>query len=124
MIDKSSVIFGNPQPKKVVKGAEKSKAKYIKKYGDDSNADYKISFKDIDTLDFIKTSNIVFGEENQKFEKNALIVGNIRMGFGHYRISIAMASAAKEPPPPSPNMATCEFLSFSIASLPKTSSLL
>lgn len=95
MTDKSSVIFGNPMPKKVVKGAEKSKKKYIKKYGDDSNKDYKISFKDINTLDFIKTSNIVFGDENQKFEDNALIVGNIRMGFGHYRISIAMASAAR-----------------------------
>ena len=95
MTDKTSVIFNNPMPKKVIKGAEKSKRKYIKKYGDDSRADYKISFKDIPTLDFINTSNIVFGEDNQKFEDNALIVGNIRMGFGHYRISIAMASAAK-----------------------------
>ena len=95
MTDKTSVIFNNPMPKKVIKGAEKSKRKYIKKYGDDSRTDYKISFKDIPTLDFINTSNIVFGEDNQKFEDNALIVGNIRMGFGHYRISIAMASAAK-----------------------------
>ncbi len=81
--------------KGTIKGAEKSKKKYIKKYGDDSNTDYKIGFKDIDTLDFIKASNIVFSEENTKFEDNALIVGNIRMGFGHYRISIAMASAAR-----------------------------
>ena len=95
MSDKSASIFGNPMPEKVVKSADKSKAKYIKKYGDDSQKDYKIAFKDIDTLDFLGASNIVFGEENQKFEDNALIVGNIRMGFGHYRISIAMASAAK-----------------------------
>ena len=95
MSDKSSLIFGNPMPKKVVKGANKSKKKYIKKYGDDSKADYKINFKDIDTLDYIKASNIVFGENNQKFDEKALIVGNIRMGFGHYRISIAMASAAR-----------------------------
>ena len=94
-MDKSSVIFGNPISAKAVKGAIKSKQKYIKKYGDDTNSDYKISFKDIDTLDFIGASNIVFGEENQKFDSNALIVGNIRMGFGHYRISIAMASCAK-----------------------------
>ena len=94
-MDKTSSIFNNPQPKKVIKAANKSKAKYIKKYGDDSNADYKISFKSIPTLDFIGADNIVFGEENQKFEDNALIVGNIRMGFGHYRISIAMASAAR-----------------------------
>ena len=50
-MDKTSSIFNNPMPSKVIKGAEKSKAKYIKKYGDDSQADYKISFKEIPTLD-------------------------------------------------------------------------
>lgn len=95
MADKTAVIFGNPMSKGTIRGAEKSKAGYIKKYGDDSSKDYKIGFKDIPTLDFINASNIVFAEENTKFEKNALIVGNIRMGFGHYRISIAMASAAR-----------------------------
>ncbi len=95
MIDKSSVIFGNEIDKKTIKGANKSKAKYIKKYGDDSTSDYKIAFKDIDTLDFLDASNIIFGERNEAFSENALIVGNIRMGFGHYRISIAMASCAK-----------------------------
>ena len=95
MKDRSSVIFNNPIDKSTVKKAIKSKAKYIKKYGDDSEKDYKIGFQDIDTLDFIGASNIVFSEKNQKFEDNALIVGNIRMGFGHYRISIAIASAAR-----------------------------
>ena len=95
MIDRTEVIFGNEIDKKTVKKAQKSKAAYIKKFGDDGDKDYKISFKDIDTLDFIGASDIVFGEENQKFDDNALIVGNIRMGFGHYRISIAMASCAR-----------------------------
>ena len=95
MKDRTSVIFNNQIDKKTIKKAEKSKAKYIKKYGDDSSKDYKISFEKIPTLDFINVSNIVFGNENQELPKNALIVGNIRMGFGHYRISIAMASAAK-----------------------------
>ena len=95
MKDKSSVIFNNKIDEKTIKGANKSKAKYIKKYGDDSNADYKINFKPIDTLDFIGADNIIFGDSNQKFDEKALIVGNIRMGFGHYRISIAMASAAR-----------------------------
>ena len=95
MKDKSSVIFNNQIDEKTIKGANKSKAKYIKKYGDDSNADYKINFKPIDTLDFIGADNIIFGDSNQKFDEKALIVGNIRMGFGHYRISIAMASAAR-----------------------------
>ena len=94
-MDKSSIIFGNKIDEKTVKKAEKGKQKYIKEFGDDSGKDYKISFKPIDTLDFIGADNIVFGESNQKFDENALIVGNIRMGFGHYRISIAMASCAK-----------------------------
>lgn len=94
-MDKSSVIFNNPMPKKVIKQSQKSKKKYIKKYGDDSHAHYKIGFEPIKTLDFINASNIVFKDKNEKFDDKALIVGNIRMGFGHYRISIAMASAAK-----------------------------
>ena len=95
MEDRSSIIFGNKIDAKTIKAANKSKQKFIKEFGDDSQKDYKIGFKKIDTLDFIDASNIVFSEENEKFEDNALIVGNIRMGFGHYRISIAMASAAK-----------------------------
>ncbi|MCR5506106.1 MAG: hypothetical protein K6F07_03840 [Bacilli bacterium] len=95
-MSKSEVIFGNPMPKKVVKSAYKSKKKYIKKYGDDTNAHYQIGFKPIDTLDFLGAQNIVFKEGgSDSFDEKALIVGNIRMGFGHYRISIAMASAAK-----------------------------
>ena len=64
MPDRSSIIFGNEMSKKTIKGAEKSKKKYIKKYGDDSNKDYRIGFEPIDTLDFIGASNIVFKEEN------------------------------------------------------------
>ena len=95
-MSKSEVIFGNKMPKSVVKDAYASKRKYIKKYGDDSNAHYQIGFAPIDTLDFLGAQNIVFTkEQSAKFDKKALIVGNIRMGFGHYRISIAMASAAK-----------------------------
>ena len=95
MKDRTSVIFGNKMPEKVVKGAEKSKANYIKKFGDDSNKDYKVNFADIKTLDFIGAKNIIFSENQGDFKGKPLIVGNIRMGFGHYRISIAMASAAR-----------------------------
>ena len=94
-MDKSSVIFGNQMTAKTIKAAEKSKQKFVKKYGDDATADYKIGFKPIDTLDFIGANNIVFDQENHAFAGKPLIVGNIRMGFGHYRISIAMASCAK-----------------------------
>ena len=95
MEDKTSVIFGNKIPNKVVKKANKSKKKALKKFGDDTNADYKLGFEKIPTLDYINASNIVFKDTNEEFPKKPLIVGNIRMGFGHYRISIAMASCAK-----------------------------
>ena len=80
-MDKSSVIYGNPMPKKVIKGAEKSKQKFIKKFGDDSQKEYRIAFQDIPTLDFIGTKNIVFTDkpESEKFDPKAMIVGNIRM---------------------------------------------
>ena len=80
---------------KVVKGAYKSKKKFQKKFGDDTNAHYQLGFEPIKTLDFIGADNIVFKKANEKMDDKALIVGNIRMGFGHYRISIAMASAAR-----------------------------
>lgn len=95
MMDKSSVIFNNQIDKKTLKQAEKSKQNYIKKYGDDSSSDYKLGFEKIPALDFLGANNIVFSDKNEKLPPNALIVGNIRMGFGHYRISIAMASCAR-----------------------------
>ena len=95
MKDKSSVIFGNPIPEKVVRQAEKAKAGYIKKYGDDSDKQYRLSCAPIDALDFLGVKNLVFGETAAELGKKPLVVGNIRMGFGHYRISIAMASCAR-----------------------------
>ncbi len=94
-MDKTSIIFGNPIDKKAIKKAEKSKKKYLIKFIDDSSKDYKLGFEKIDSLSFLGAKNIVFKDHNEGFPKNGLIVGNIRMGFGHYRISIAMASCAR-----------------------------
>ena len=93
--DKSSVIFGNQIDKKTIKKGLKSKAKFVKKYGDDSNKKYHLATEVIPSLEFINTKNLVLADKPMKFPKNALVVGNIRMGFGHYRISIAIASCAK-----------------------------
>lgn len=93
--DKTSVIFGNPIDSKTIRQAEKSKAKYIKKYGDDSNAQYILGAEPIPALDFMGVKNLVFSDTPAALPENALVVGNIRMGFGHYRISMAMASCAK-----------------------------
>ena len=95
MTDRTTTVFGNPIDRKTVKGAEKSKAKYLKKYGDDSDVDYRFSYPAIDQLGQIGARNIVPGDGSEPMDGKPLIVGNIRMGFGHYRISIAMASCAR-----------------------------
>jgi hypothetical protein len=104
MTDRSKVIFGNPMEKKIVKKAEKSKKKYIKKFGDDSNTTYPLAIEDNKELgELLGIKNIVIStdtersnsESQESFDVNkGIIVGNIRMGFGHYRISMAIASAA------------------------------
>lgn len=97
-MDKSSVIFGNEMSSKVIKKARKSKQKYVKKFGSDVNVDYPLSVKKNPYIgDSLGVSNVVITKEpgEQYFDLDkGVIVGNIRMGFGHYRISMAIASAA------------------------------
>ncbi len=99
MIDKSKVIFGNEISTRDYKKACKTKAKNIKKYGDDSNVDYNIVIKKNNHIgDSLGVYDVLLkdGEGQEQFDvEKGIIVGNIRMGFGHYRISMAMASAAK-----------------------------
>jgi hypothetical protein len=121
MTEKSKIIFGNPLSNKVYKNAVKSKKKYAKKFGDDSNVDYPVTIEKNPYIgDLLGVRNILVGDPvqnvhhdpkqgaqndhhdpkqgvgNQSFDlEKGIIVGNIRMGFGHYRISMAMASAAQ-----------------------------
>ena len=98
MTDRSSVIFGNKMPDKVYKKAVKSKKKYIKKFGDDSRKNYEVSVEKNRYIgDSLGVYNILVGNpaENVHYDVNAhaekgtfdtekgIIVGNIRMGFGH-----------------------------------------
>ena len=93
--DKSSVIFGNQIDQKTIKKGLKSKQKFVKKFGDDSNKEYHLALEKIPTLDFIGAQNLVLSDTPLVLPKKPVVVGNIRMGFGHYRISIALASCAK-----------------------------
>ena len=110
MKDKSKVIFENVMPDKVYRKSVKSKKKYAKKFGDDSNADYPVKVEKNKYIgDSLGVNNILVGslETNAHYDADdnlpaltfdtdkGIIVGNIRMGFGHYRISMAIASAAK-----------------------------
>lgn len=97
-MEKSKLIFNNQIENKVYKKALRNKKKYIKKYGDDSNKIYNLFSENIDSLEkYIPTKNIVTNESKEKLDfenEKPIIIGNIRMGFGHYRISMAIASAA------------------------------
>ena len=99
MTDKSKVIFGNEISKKDYKKALKSKKKFIRKFGDDSNVDYKVTIRKNPVIGEslgVYDIRLNEGESEEEFDlEKGIIVSNIRMGFGHYRISMAMASAAK-----------------------------
>ena len=118
--DRSAVIFGNPIDSATLAKAEKQKKKFLAKYGDDSDTQYQYDFEEVPALGGIVIRKLVLktnagteaaasgsgasagsdqsnGAVNSAspFRDNPLVVGNIRMGFGHYRISIAMASCAR-----------------------------
>lgn len=101
MSDKSKVIFGNEMTDGVHRKAVKSKKKYMRKFGDDSKFSYVVDIKKNAHIgDELGVMDVLIPEDEPegvaKFDKEkGIIVGNIRMGFGHYRISMAIASAAK-----------------------------
>jgi len=99
MKDRSASIFGNAMPDKDRRKAAGSKAKYVRRFGDDSAAPHPAAVRanpHIGTL--LGVQDIRVGETGDSLpfdREKGVIVGNIRMGFGHYRISMAMASAAR-----------------------------
>ena len=102
MKEKSKVIFGNEMSDSVYKKSVKTKQKNIKKFGDDSGASYPVSIEKYEHIgDALGVMDVRVLEEGaqasgENFDtEKGIIVGNIRMGFGHYRISMAIASAAK-----------------------------
>ena len=98
MADKSAVIFGNKTAPKDYKKAVKSRNKYVRKFGDDSGAPHPAKIVEnpvIGPILGVQDIRVNEGTGDIPFDtKKGIIVGNIRMGFGHYRISMAMASAA------------------------------
>jgi len=99
-MDKSEIIFGNEMSKKTIRKAWKSKQKYVKKFGDDGDTHYTLSTsanayigESLGVRNINITKDKVSGQPDFDGGKG-IIVGNIRMGFGHYRISMAIASAA------------------------------
>ena len=97
MTERSKQIFGNNIAPGAYKKAVRSKQKFIRKFGDDSTKIYPTSIQANPYIGpELGVSDIRVGEEGTADfnTEKGIIVGNIRMGFGHYRISMAIASAA------------------------------
>lgn len=104
MTERSREIFGNAISRRDYQRAVHSKEKYARKFGDDSRELYPVEIEDNPVIgDRLGVKDIRLGQALRSGEqigladfdhRKGLIVGNIRMGFGHYRISMAMASAA------------------------------
>ena len=105
MSEKSKIIFGNPMTEAVYRKAVQSKKKYMKKFGDDTSVSYPVKIeKNTHIGEQLGVMNVLLGDGSrnagadsvsESFDsEKGIIVGNIRMGFGHYRISMAIASAA------------------------------
>lgn len=95
-MDHSSVIFGNPMSEKVLRKARKTQRDSIKKFGDDRGTPYHLALSGNPVLTDLGTALLVKGDKPLgELPPKPVIIGNIRMGFGHYRISMAMCSAAR-----------------------------
>ncbi|HAW85379.1 MAG: hypothetical protein A2087_07015 [Spirochaetes bacterium GWD1_61_31] len=97
-MDRTSQVFGNPMPAAVVREAKKKKRGYAAKYGDDSQAVYHVRAFDNPVLGpEFGLQNLELREGGQPIDaQRGVLVGNIRMGFGHYRIAMAIASAVRQ----------------------------
>lgn len=109
MNDKSGLIFGNAMKRSVVRKALRTKKTFLREFSDDSGKAFALGSCAIPELEDIGVMNLTIseatgqsslkanGEKTQVFSpgEKPFIVGTIRMGFGHYRISIAIASAAR-----------------------------
>jgi hypothetical protein len=103
IMDMTKRIFGNEMSRKVINKANRTKEKNIKKHGDDSKQNYRVQIKGNKYIgDILGIKNILVGKTLKNVTRtpdfdaqNGVIIGNIRMGVGHYRIAMAIASAAR-----------------------------
>lgn len=118
--DSATSIFGNLISEGDYRKALEAKQRFVEKFGDDSNVVYHLQARKPPAIgDRLGVRDLAPAEEGAvAFDIAAdaaaqtaaaapvtdravpgaqgklVVVGNIRMGFGHYRISMAMASAA------------------------------
>ena len=89
-------IFGNTLKKSQARKAVKGRMKFEKKFNYNENEEFATSAVENDILaSHIGLDSIVIDDRGKPLSKSkSVIVGTIRMGYGHYRIGMALASAA------------------------------
>ena len=90
-------LYGNPITEAQTRATDGWKDMLAKKFNYDPNEKYTLTVKDNPYLGAeFGLKDIVRSSEGTPFNKeNAVVVSTIRMGFGHYRIAMAGASAAR-----------------------------
>ena len=100
MTDRAAVIFGNKIDERTYAKACKTKQKHARKFGCDGTETCHLRIAELPVVGERFGGKLLApaeaGAPAADFSQvaNPVVVGNIRMGFGHYRISMAMASAA------------------------------
>ena len=99
MTDRAAAIFGNKIDNRTYAKACRSKANYAKRFAHDPNKACHLALADVPAVgEAFGLKQLVPAKGESEIDFSAIpdpvVIGNIRMGFGHYRIAMAMASAA------------------------------
>ena len=90
-------LYGNPITSAQTRAADRWKSMLASKFKYDPNETYELSVHDNPFLgDVFGLKDILRNDTGERLSKdNTVVINTIRMGFGHYRIAMAGASAAK-----------------------------
>lgn len=94
-MEHSKKVFGNKIKELNYLDACLNKTRYVLKYGDDTKQTYHLKATNTPVIGkYLGVKNLVRSNKKLILSKRPIIIGNIRMGFGHYRIAMAIASCA------------------------------
>jgi len=101
MTDRTGAVFGNVVKGSVGAKAERSKAGYLRRFGagarDAGTEPIRMGAVPNPTIgEALGVRNLAIDGSGEALdEARGVIIGNIRMGYGHYRIAMAMASVVR-----------------------------
>jgi len=90
-------IYGNPVPASRKARAIRRRKRMARKYKFDDDARYPLFARNNPTIGrFLGVKDIYSGASGEPIDTaRGIIIGNIRMGYGHYRIAMSVASTAQ-----------------------------